>query len=41
MGYKGKPVYSWASIALAKIQDILKKYSVYQNGVISGYGVSR
>ena len=39
---KGKVVNSQALVlALTKIQDIFKKYSGYQNGVISGYGVRR
>ena len=42
MCIKGRAVHSGALVlALAKIQDIFKKYSGYQNGVISGYGVRR
>ena len=37
---KGRAVHSRALVlALEKFQDIFKKYSGYQNGVISGYGV--
>ena len=39
---KGRAVHSRALVlALEKFQDIFKKYSGYQNGVISGYGVRR
>ena len=39
---KGRAVHSGALVlALTKIQDIFNKYSGYQNGVITGYGVRR